>query len=147
MESWIVSLVIALVGVVGTYAVLRNRVTRLEADYQQHMTESNAVVIKIHERIDASFKRADQTLERVVILERDTSTHLTMPKAEEKFVSKVELALQLKNISQEIHHTNRTVDDTNSLVKILVGKLDDMNQVLHTNIVSTLIPKELQGDK
>ena len=81
--------------------------------------------------IDPPFKRLDTTADRVTVLERDTSTHLTMPIAEDKFVSKGELELHLKNIELKADHTNKVVDS-------MSGKLDELTILLSTNIVKTL---------
>ena len=44
MESWMISLCIAIVGVIGTYAVLRNRVSRLESDYKDFERIANSMI-------------------------------------------------------------------------------------------------------
>jgi|FLOH01.1.fsa_nt_gi hypothetical protein len=142
MESWMINIVIALSGVVGTYAVLRFRVVRLEEDLKAHFMSDNRVREKeeitrevIHkdflEKLNTGFKRLDTTADRVTVLERDTSTHLTMPIAEDKFVSKGELELHLKNIELKADHTNKVVDS-------MSGKLDELTILLSTNIVKTL---------
>lgn len=142
MESWMISLLIAVLGVVSTYAVLRNRVTRLEEDHREHVLHDDKYHSREHdthemihkdfaERLNKCFKELDYAKERVTVLERDTSFHLTMPKAEEKFVSKGELELHLRNIELKTDHTSKMVDS-------MVGKLDDLNRLLSTNIVKNL---------
>jgi hypothetical protein len=131
MESWMINLIIASVGVVGTYAVLRNRVDRLEKDLAEddkNQGEANAAVDR---KIDAGFKRLDVISDRVTILERDTSTHLDMPRAEERFVSHKELQLHIQNIDNTIKHMDKNVEH-------MSGKLDELTKLLSTNIVKTL---------
>ena len=123
MESWMVNIFIALVGVIGTYAVLRSRVTRLESDYQQHIQDSDKAVVKIHERIDAGFKRLDYVSEKTVILERDTANLLTLETAEKKFVTRVELGLHLEKIEIITGNTNKEVT-------LLMGKQDEILDIL-----------------
>lgn len=126
-----ISLLIAIGGIISTYAVTRHRVATMEERIKAHEKESNDTKDKIDRKLDAGFKRLDLVQERIVVLERDTATHLDMPKAEEKFVSKVELELHLKNI--ELTTTN-----TNKSVASMEGKLNDLVELLRTNIVDTL---------
>jgi hypothetical protein len=130
MEEWMVSLGIATVGVVSTFAVIKSKVTRLEIDLLSHESHDE----RIHEREQNSFSqlcdKVDTSLERLTVLERDTATHLTMPKAEEKFVSKRELELHLKNIELETKHITTTVKSTNDMVASIMGKLEDINKKL-----------------
>ena len=128
MESWMLEVLIVTCGAVGTYAVVRQRLTRLEKDFEQYVDKEdkareksneyhNALHKDILERINAGFKKTDEMQNKITILERDTATHLTMPKAEEKFVSKMELELHLKNIEIITQHTAKSVD-------LIMGKLD-----------------------
>lgn len=114
---------IALVGAVGTFAVLKNRVTRLESDMSDYTDDSKVKAIELNRKLDAQFKKTDTVIERLIVLERDTATHLDMPKAEEKFVSKMELHLHLKNIEL-------TTKNTNSMVEKMEGKLEDLVETL-----------------
>ena len=131
MESWVINLVIAAVGVIGTYAVLRNRVDRLEKDLAEDAKTHVEAYANVDRKIDAGFKRLDVVSDRVTILERDTSTHLDMPKAEERFVSHKELQLHIQNIENNIKHMNKSVEH-------MSGKLDELTRLLSTNIVKTL---------
>ena len=131
MESWMISLVIAAIGVIGTYAVLRNRVDRLEKDLAEGTRTQVEAHASVARKIDAGFKRLDIVSDRVTILERDTSTHLDMPKAEERFVSHKELQLHIQNIENNIKHMNKSVEH-------MSGKLDELTRLLSTNIVNTL---------
>lgn len=128
MEDWMVSLGIAAAGAISTFAVMRARVTRLESDLESHENSDN----KLHEKEQKTFEQLadkfDVALERLTVLERDTATHLTMPKAEEKFVSKRELDLHLKNIELQTQHINSTVKNTNDMVATIMGKLEEMNK-------------------
>ena len=131
MESWMINLVIAAVGVIGTYAVLRNRVDRLEKDLAEDAKTQVEAHASVARMIEAGFKRLDVVYDRVTILERDTSTHLDMSKAEERFVSHKELQLHIQNIENNINHMDKNVEH-------MSGKLDELMRLLSTNIVKTL---------
>jgi len=124
MEGWMISLAIALITAISTYAVLRVRVSRLETDFKEHKVEDD----KIHEdfsiRINSGFKRLDRISEKVTILERDTANLLDLPTAEKKFITRRELELHLEKI--EI-----ITDNTNKEVGVLSGKQDDILTILH----------------
>lgn len=131
MESWMINLVIAAVGVIGTYAVLRNRVDRLEKDLAEDTRTQVEAHASVDRKIEAGFKRLDVVSDRVTILERDTSTHLDISKAEERFVSHKELKLHVQNIENNIKHMDKNVEH-------MSGKLDELTRLLSTNTVKTL---------
>jgi len=106
IESWMVNIGIVVATGIGTYAVLKSRVERLEKDLIHHDKDDSTLHIELDKKSTAQFKRIDECLERITILERDTQTHLTMPRAEEKFVSKIELELHLKNIELQQNNIN-----------------------------------------
>jgi hypothetical protein len=128
IESWMVNIGIALAGIIGTYAVLRNKVDRLQTDLRDHSSTSQTGKRDLDRKLDAQFKRVDICTERITILERDTSTHLDMVKAEEKFVSKRELELHLKNIELMTKNTNQKVEK-------IEGKLEDLIEVLTSGAI------------
>ena len=134
VESWMISLIIAIVGVVATYAVLRNRVSRLETDLAQNEVNDADAYKEFNRKIDGGFKKLDTVIERVTILERDTSTHLTLPRAEERFVTKVELELHLRNIETSLKHMDKSSEK-------MAGKLEELVDLVHTNVVNTLSGK------
>jgi len=125
IESWMVNVGIALAGIIGTYAVLRNRVERLEKDMSSHINTSKIDGNDLDRKLNAQFKRVDNCLERIVVLEQNTATHLDMNKAEEKFVSKKELELHLKNLELVTRNTNEKVEK-------MEGKLDELIEALST---------------
>ena len=106
IESWMVNIGIVVATGIGTYAVLKSRVERLEKDLLHHDKDDNILHSELERKLTAQFKRVDECSEKITILERDTQTHLTMPKAEEKFVSKIELELHLKNIELQQNNIN-----------------------------------------
>lgn len=122
-ESWMVNIFIALVGIVGTYSVLRSRVNRLEEDAKNHLKEDKLYHKDTDRKMDAQFRRIDEALNRCTILEQDANNHLDIKYADEKFVSKYELELKLKNIEDEAKHTSKTVDK-------IEGKLEELVSIL-----------------
>lgn len=130
IESWMISAGIAVAGTVGTYSVIKykvdagaesiNTLKNEIKDYQQlnvKYREDTAV------KINAAFKRIDDVANSVLVLERDTSNHLDLTKAEARFVPREELALHLRNIDSELTHINKNSE-------MMVGKLDDMTKAL-----------------
>ena len=130
MESWMVSLGIAVIASIGTYSVLQYRVKRLESDYKSHVDDSTTFAREIHDRItstdkassiriDAGFKRVDVITDRTTVLERDTANLLDLPTAEAKFITRKELELHLDKIEIITGNTNKEVS-------ILMGKQDEI---------------------
>lgn len=148
MESWVLSLVIAVSGVIGTYAVLRHRVASLESDLKELRLENE----KLHERevthhevihkdfvnkFDAGFKRLDTVIERLIVLEQDTKDHLNLKEADERFVSHRELKLHLTNIDNSMQHISKNSD-------AMTKKLEELTHILSNNIVKTLSSGEIR---
>jgi len=125
LEGWMANVVIAIVGVIGTYAVLRNRVERLEEDMKKHITENSSNAKDLDRKLNAQFKKTDANGERIVVLEQNTATYLDMTKAEAKFVSKLELELHLRNLELVAKNTNQKVEK-------MEGKLDDFLETIST---------------
>lgn len=135
IEGWMISLAFGIITVAVAWGSNKATTIRLVEDIkktndalQAHADKDDRVHERethhhsdIHkdfiERFNTGFKRLDAVAEKVTILERDTSTHLTMPRAEEKFVSKGELELHLKNIDLTTVHMSKNID-------LLMGKLD-----------------------
>ena len=168
IDSWMISGAIALVAGISTWAVLKERQTRFQLDMDANESDKNKKIsnlyeyidkhvasddrlhaqeseahnahhINFNERINACFKRVDDLDKRITILERDTATHLTMPKAEEKFVSKAELDLHLKNIELSTKHTEHLVNGMSS-------KLDGLNRMI-THSLSLPAPKGVHNEE
>lgn len=142
MESWMVEVAIVLAGAIGTWAVTRNRLDRLEKDLKEHSTDDDTLhkeeaidrkeSYKLFEaKFDAGFKKLDTVIDRVIVLEQSTKEHLGLREAEDKFVSHKELQLHLKNIEGSMHHIEKNSDD----MKVELNKLTTL---LSNNIVKTL---------
>ena len=167
IESWMISGAIALAAGISTWAVLKERQARFQLDMDANESDNSKKISNLYEYIDkhissddrlhrqeneahnshysnfnermnAGFKRVDDLDKRITILERDTATHLTMPKAEEKFVSKAELDLHLKNIELSTKHTEH-------LVNGMSGKLDSLNKMI-TNSLSLPASKGVHNE-
>jgi len=126
---------------IGVYAVTKYKVdenAKTVDDLKKDIKEHDKLDVKHHDeinaRINAAFKRIDAVSTDVTILQRDTVNHLDMNKAEEKFVSKEELSLHLKNIDTELNHINKNSE-------MMVGKLDDLTKAL-----SKYMLREINGD-
>jgi len=120
----IVTIIAAMAGFIGGYAVLRSRVSRLADDFKEHIKENDEKAKAVHDRINAGFKRMDDVTAKVIVLQRDTATHMDLPTAELKFVTRRELELHLDKI--EI-----ITDNTNQQVTLLMGKQDEILSILN----------------
>jgi len=127
IESWMVNIGIVVVTGIGTYAVLKSRVERLEKDLAHHNKDDGIFHSELERKMTAQFRRIDECLKRITILERDTQTHLTMPKAEEKFVPKIELELHLKNIELQQNNTNEKLEKVD-------GNLEELLTILRNKV-------------
>ena len=127
IESWMVNIGIVVVTGIGTYAVLKSRVERLEKDLAHHNKDDGIFHSELERKLTAQFKRVDECSKRITILERDTQTHLTMPKAEEKFVSKIELELHLKNIELQQNNINDKLGKVEGNLEELLNIFRDKN--------------------
>ncbi|MCI4436456.1 MAG: hypothetical protein JHC33_06560 [Ignisphaera sp.] len=141
MDNWIISIAIALFGVIGTYAVLRYRVTAVESELKTIKIEHD----KLHEReeehhavihkefvskFDAGFKRLDTVIERIIIIEQDTKEHLNIREADERFVSHRELQLHLANIDNSMQHMSKNSDS-------MTRKLEELTHILSISVIKT----------
>ena len=115
-----ISVGLSVVTFISTYAVLKDRHARLTSDVREHIkddmtlhareSEAHAkIYAEFETKMNAAFKRIDTLSERLVVLERDTSTHLDMQKAEARFVSHKELQLHMINIEQTLKHTDKEI--------------------------------------
>ena len=125
IEGWMVNVIIAVAGVIGTYAVLRNRVSNLEENIKNHSKDESDYKKDIEQKLHAQFRRIDELQNRCTILEQHSKAHLDLVTAEEKFVLKYELDLILKNIELEAKHTSKTLDK-------MEGKLEELVSILST---------------
>ena len=145
MESWMVSIAVGILTIAVAWGYNKATVSNLSqaiADVKKELKEHSDKGDKIHvqesehhealhkdftNRINSGFKRLDDVAIQVTVLERDTATHLTMQKAEVKFVSKAELALHLKNIELKTEHIDKSVSH-------IMGKQEDMMNFLSKNL-------------
>ena len=138
IDEWMIGLGISVAGAISTYAVLRSNVERLKLDLEQHVGHDDRLHEREHssharihgeftEKINAGFKRVDELSEKVTILKQDTANLLTMKVADDKFVSKDELKLYLRNIELQTSHTDKTINILSSNITAIMGKLDEIN--------------------
>ena len=134
IESWMITMVIVIAGAIGTYAVLRNRVSRLEDDLKKY-NEDDVMYHKDQDRkVGAQFKRIDDLQLQVNTIETKNLNHITLPVAEQKFVSKDELALHLKSIDNELAHMTKNSD-------AMLGKLEELSKAFGNYMLSGLNDK------
>ena len=128
MESWMVSVAVALVGVVSTFAVLRSNVNRLnETNKEQakkleevdEFRNKNAPVIAHLSKVqDLMFAKIDAHSESLTSLKEQVTQAPSMKEVRDEFVTK-ELFLQMqKHMDEKFDHLDK------GLAKIL-DKLDE----------------------
>ncbi|MFK5937737.1 MAG: hypothetical protein QM497_04980, partial [Sulfurimonas sp.] len=123
MESWMVSVGIGVATLIFGYGVFRNKITNIEESFRKHEKDDVIYHTDQNRTQSAQFKRLDTISERCVALEALSSNHLDMQEAEQKFVSKDELQLHLKNIELVTNHTNKAVEQ-------IMGKQDELMKAL-----------------
>jgi len=135
VESWMVSGVIGIVTIVFGYGVFKNRLENIEDKFSLHSVDDATYHSDIDRKHSAQFRRIDELSERCVRLESSVINHLTITKAEEKFVSKDELALHIKNIDKDISHLTKNSD-------VMIGKIDEFKNVLSSFMLREMNEKE-----
>ena len=96
----------------------------LKDDYTKKIDE-------LERKSNSVFKKHDDTINRVTILEQKYKDLLSLKEAELKFITRKEHDLHLKNIELSSKHTESAVKDVS-------GKLDSLIELLSTNVVKTL---------
>jgi len=131
IESWMITGVIAIASSVSTYAVLRSRVARIELDFKEHNEEDKLYHVDNERKMTAQFKRIDNISDKGLVLETRVNTMLSSETADEKFVSKAELNLHLKNIDTTMAHMSKSSD-------MIVGKLEELNKSFSTYMLAEI---------
>lgn len=133
MESWMINVIGAVATIIAGYAVLRKTVAGHEEKFKEMRKEHAENIDYMDKRINAGFKRLDETINRTTILEQSTKEHLGLREAEERFVSHKELRLHIANIENTLKHMEK---ESVSQSK----KLDYLTELLSTNIVKSITP-------
>lgn len=125
IESWMVSVGMGILTLVFGYGMFKNKVQNLEDSTNSRNNEDKTYHKDMDRKLDTQFKRIDNLSERCTMIEADRKNLLGIERAEEKFVSKDELTLHLRNIESEIGHMNKSTD-------AIVGKLEDLTKAFST---------------
>lgn len=131
IESWMVSIVIALAGLVFSYGFFKSQVKNIQDKQEAAEIDAKLFHSDLDKKLNAQFKKTDEALNRCTILESTSINHLTVQQAEDKFVLRSELNLHLKNIESELEHTNKNSD-------MIVGKLEDLTKAFSDYLVRGL---------
>ena len=135
IESWMVSAGMGVITLVFGYGMFKNKVQTLEGWANKHESLDSTFHADLERKMSAQFKRIDENTNDIVGLQAKCAAALDIERAEEKFVSKDELSLHLKNIESEMGHMNKSTD-------IIVGKLEDL-----TKAFSTYMLREINDEK
>ena len=110
MESWIVSVVVALVGVVSTFAVMRSNVHRLNEtnkeqakkleELEKFRNENAPVIAHLSKVEDSMFAKIDSHSESLTSLKEQVGQVPSMKEVRDEFVTK-ELFLQMQKHMDE----------------------------------------------
>ena len=128
MESWMVSVVVALVGVVSTFAVLRSNVHRLNETNKEQAkkleqlerfgNENAPVIAHLSKAEDLMFAKLDAHSESLTSLKEQVGQAPSMKEVRDEFVTK-ELFMQMqKHMDEKFDHVDK------GLAKIL-SKLEE----------------------
>ena len=121
IDGWMINAGAMISVGIGTYAVLRSRVLRLEQDFKSHNEDDTLYHKDTERRMSAQFKRIDEISNTSIVLSTKVNSMLSAESADEKFVSKQELSLHLRNIENNIGHMNKSSDQ----IMAKLGKLTE----------------------
>lgn len=111
-------------GIVGAGFTVRYQVSGMAKAYDLHVLENS-------DQFNMSFNRLDKIIDRVTVIEQSMLNYLDLKDMEERFVTKKELELHLKNIelsqSQQAKDTSRVRDH----ISRMDDKLDTIVQAVH----------------
>ena len=119
IPSWIVNIGIVLAGAVFGYGFLRGKINAMEDEKKKF----EASLGRTEKRLNDCFKDVDEIRKESALNKNNMATYLKLQEAEEKFVSKEELVLHLKNIELVTSNTNEKIDKVE-------GKLEDILDML-----------------
>ena len=128
MESWMVSIAVALVGVVSTFAVLRSNVNRLnETNKEQEKkieqlerfrNEKSPVIAHLSKVEGLMFAKIDSHSEALTSLKEQVSQAPSMKEVRDEFVTK-ELFLQMQK------HMDEKFDNLDKGLAKILDKLEE----------------------
>jgi len=125
VESWMVSAIIAITGVIATYATTRTTLSKQVEDFKDHLKDDSTYHRDMDQKLNAQFKRIDDLTNRCTVLEQENKALLDLATAEAKFVSRKEFDLHLKTIEYVSKNTQKSVERVE-------GKLEDIADAINT---------------
>jgi len=117
------------------YGVFKSRIESLEHRVKSHDEDDATFHQDLDRKLNAQFRRIDEIGDRCTRIEADASSHLDLTTAEDKFVSKGELALHMKNIDKDIAHLTKNSD-------VMVGKLEELTKAFSSYMLRELNTKD-----
>ena len=128
MESWMISVTVALVGVVSTFAVLRSNVHRLNEtnkeqgkkleELERFHNKNTPVIIHLSKVEGLMFSKLDSHSETLTKLKEQVSQAPTMKEVRDEFVTK-ELFLQMQK------HMDERFDSLGKTLNKILDKLEE----------------------
>ena len=131
LDSWMISLAIALLSSISTYAVLKYRVSATELLLNKHIESDKIEKKDLDRKLNAQFKRIDSINEKQTVLEQASKTFLDVEKAEEQFVQSRELELHLQALELKMQFTKETIVSIQQSIEKTEGKLEELVSLLH----------------
>ena len=135
IESWMVSAGMGVVTLVFGYGMFKNKVQTLEEWAKKHEELDTLFHSDLERKMSAQFRRIDDNTNDITEIKAKNINNLNIERAEEKFVSKDELSLHLRNIETQISHMNKSSET-------IVGKLEDL-----TKAFSSYMLREINDEK
>ena len=131
LDSWMISLAIALLSSISTYAVLKYRVSATELLLNKHVENDKLEKKDLDRKLNTQFKRIDSINEKQTVLEQASKTFLDVEKAEEQFVQSRELELHLQALELKMQFTKETIVSIQQSIEKTEGKLEELVSLLH----------------
>ena len=125
---------IAVATLIFGYGMFKGRFQALEDRQDKHISDDTVFHSDLDRKLSAQFKRIDTLSIEVAQVKSDLGRALSLEKAEDKFVSKDELMLHIKNLELSTKNTDVKVDKLSTSTKEQIGKiegkLDDIMDIL-----------------
>lgn len=125
-----INLAIAAGGIIFGYGLFKGQMTALSNRATEHEKADKDNHADLERRISAQFKRIDVVSTELATLKGQLDRAISLEQAEEKFVSKTEMLLHLKNLELAAANTNSKIDRVENTVEKFEGKLEDILGIL-----------------
>lgn len=121
---------IALGGIIFGYGLFKGKMQAIDDRAIDHDKNDKINHLDLEKRISAQFKRIDTISLDNASMKSQLKEALTLKQAEEKFISKNELLLHMRNLELKAENTDNKIDRVEVAVEKFEGKLEDIIGIL-----------------